>query len=264
MKRQEIIDKQLEYEREGKFNDELFGEDWSDCVPVTEKYPYIRKGFFTRLSIALKRLFIINPFMRKQNKVLHTQVDGKEHLKGIKSGIVTTNHINIFDSIAVKKALMPKRTKYVVAEFNIKNNFVFKMMQAEGILPVSKNHLAMKKFDEAIGYYLKHGQFVAICAEQSMWDMYQKPRPYKIGAFHYAVKYDVPIIPIFITFRPSGQFDEDGFEKQYFTVNILPPLYANKDLDPKAQMLDLKERNEQACKETYEKVYGKPLVYETK
>ena len=127
---------------------------------------------------------------------------------------------------------------------------------------MSKDHRVMRKFDEAIGYYLQHGQFVAMCPEQCMWEMYPKPRPYKIGAFHYAVKYDVPIVPMFITFRPSGQFDEDGFEKQYFTVNIMPPLYADKSLPIKQRELDLKERNERACKEKYEQVYCKELIYE--
>ena len=117
----------------------------------------------------------------------------------------------------------------------------------------------MRKFDEAVGYYLNKGQFVAISPEQAMWEMYDKPRPFKIGAFHYAVKYDVPVLPIFITFRPSGTYDAEGNEIKYFTVNIMPPLYANKELNPKEQAKDLMNRNYQACVDKYEEVYGKKL-----
>ena len=264
MTRAEIEARHLELEREGRFNDEPFGEDWTMSLPVTKRYPYIRRNPIRKLDIAWKRALIINPFIKKNTKALGVEVKGKEHLAGLKSAIVTTNHVHILDCIAVKHALLPKRTKYVVAEFNVMKGTLGRMMQAEGILPLSKDRQVMRKFDEAVGYYLNKGQFVAICPEQAMWEMYDKPRPFKIGAFHYAVKYDVPVLPIFITFRPSGTYDAEGNEIKHFTVNIMPPLYANKELNPKEQAKDLMKRNYQACVDKYEEVYGKKLVYETK
>ncbi len=262
---QNIKELMEEYEREGRFNEEVTPPDTSTSLPVTENYPYKRKGFFKKCDIFFKRLFIINPFINKNNKVLKTEIVGKENLKDIKSGIVTCNHVHIFDCLAIKKALKPKRAKFVVAEFNVKkDNIVHKMMQVEGILPLSRNIGVMRKFENAVEYYLNKGQFVAIYPEQCMWPMYEKPRPFKSGAFKYAVKYDVPVVPMFITFRPSGIFDENGNEQKYFTVNIMPPIYANKELTTKEQEIDLMQRNYEACKQKYEEVYNKKLEYLTK
>ncbi len=262
----EDITKLMEqYEREGRFNEELTPPDTSSSLPVTEDYPYIRKGALKQIDIFFKRLFIINPFINKNNKILQTLVVGKENLKGIKSGIVTCNHIHLFDCLAIKKALRPKKAKFVVAEFNVKaDNIVHKMMQVEGILPLSSSLKVMRKFEEAVKYYLDNGQFVAIYPEQCMWPMYEKPRPFKSGAFKYAVKYNVPIIPMFITFRSSGKFDENGVEQKYFTVNIMPPLYTNKELSIKEQTEDLMQRNYEVCKQKYEEVYTKKMEYLTK
>ena len=258
----ELID---QFEREGRFWEELTPPDTSASQPVTVDYPYIRKGFFKKCDIFFKRLFIINPFIRKNNKALKTIVVGKENLKGIKNGIVTSNHVHIFDCFAIKKALNPKRAKFVVAEFNVKtDNIVHKMMQVEGILPLSKNLSVMRKFDEAVEYYLQKNQFVAIYPEQCMWPMYEKPRPYKNGAFKYAVKHNVPVIPMFITFRNSGVFDKNGNEQKYFTVNVMPPLYPNHELSPKEQEHDLMKRNYEACVNKYEEVYNKKMEYLTK
>ncbi len=265
MSQQNIKETIEQFEREGRFWDEITPPDTSFSQPVTADYPYIRKGFFKKCDIFFKRLFIINPFIRKQNKNLKTVIVGKENLKGLKNGIVTSNHVHIFDCFAVKKALKPKRAKFVVADFNLRNdNIIHKMMQVEGILPLSKNLSAMRKFEEAFEFYLNKNQFVAIYPEQCLWPMYEKPRPFKNGAFKYAVKYNVPVIPMFITFRPSGVYDEKGIEQKYFTVNIMPPIYANTELSPKEQEFDLMKRNYEMCVKKYEEVYNKKMEYLTK
>jgi 1-acyl-sn-glycerol-3-phosphate acyltransferase len=89
-----------------------------------------------------------------------------------------------------------------------------------------------------------------------MWINYQKPRPMKEGAFSFATKYSVPVVPIFCTF----QKDRHGHMKK-LRINILPPIYPDETLkknERTAAMLEAAQAEWQAC---YEKAYGIPLTY---
>ena len=94
--------------------------------------------------------------------------------------------------------------------------------------------------------------------------MYEKPRPFKEGAFHYADKFDVPVIPTFITFRDSGKVDGEGLPIKYFTVHIMPPIYRDPSQNRAENVKTMMDKNYQMCKAKYEEVYGKPLVYNIK
>ena len=55
---------------------------------------------------------------------------------------------------------------------------------------------------------------ILIYPEQSMWYNYRKPKPLKVGAFSFAVKNNVPVLPIFITCE-----DTENFDRQTATLN---------------------------------------------
>ena len=258
----EHIEKYNEYEKCGKFNEDINPVDWSQCFPVTENFEYIPKSISVKFSNWVKKTFIISPFSWKQNKFIYkTKVVGRENLKGIKSAILTSNHIDIFDCLALKYATKKKKIKYVVAEYNNRKGFLGDMMRAQGILPLSKKLSVMKYFSNAVEHYLLHNHYVVFYPEQSMWYMYEKPRPLKDGAFHYAKKFNIPVIPVFITFRDGKKEDENGVKKKYLTVNILKPIYPNDQIIKNKDIERMKNENEKMCKECYENFYNKKLTY---
>lgn len=262
MTNKEHIEKSYQYEKLGKFNEDINPVDWNTCYPVTSSFPYVEKNIFKRFFTWCKNVFIINPFMKKQNKkVFKTEVIGYENLKGIKSAIITSNHFNIFDCLAIRYALKDNKIKYCVAEYNNKKGFLGNMMRAGGIMPLSANFNVQKNFNKAVNYYLSRGKKIVFYPEQAMWYMYEKPRPFKEGAFHFAVKNNVPIIPIFITFRKSGEFDSEGIEIKYLTVNIMKPLYPQENLSQKENIEFLKNKNYEMCKSKYEEFYNQKLEY---
>lgn len=262
MTNREHIEKYKKFEKQKKFNDEINPIDWNDCYPITKDFEYIPKSPWKKFTNFLKRKLIISPFARKiAKKERKTIVIGKENLKGVNSAIVTCNHVYIYDCLVLKHSLKPHKLKYCVAEFNNRKGFLGDMMRAEGILPLSKQYGALKNFSNAVEHYLLHDNYVVFYPEQSMWYMYDKPRPFKNGAFHYAVKFDVPIVPTFITYRHSGKFDKEGLEIKYFTLHILKPIYPQKNLTQAQNIQYLKEKNYEMCKQVYEQTYGKKLKY---
>lgn len=249
------------YERLGEFDRHIDPVDMSMALPVDENYPYLPKGML-KLKRELERVFYVNPFRKKANKnILHTEFYGRENLNGVTSAIITCNHVNKFDCLAVQQAARGRRVYVIGAPFNNMKGFMGEMMRAGGLLPLSDNMTAMKNLNKAISRLLSKGHMVACYPEQAMWWNYEKPRPFKDGAFSLAVINKVPVVPMFITFRPSGQFDENGIEIKYMSVHIMEPIYPDSAKSRRENVNGMRDRNYRMCCEKYEEIYGKKMQY---
>jgi 1-acyl-sn-glycerol-3-phosphate acyltransferase len=122
----------------------------------------------------------------------------------------------------------------------------------------------MVEFLKAIETILKRENFILIYPEQSLWWNYKKPKPLKPGSFKFAVKNNVPIIPIFITMQDSDIIGSDGFPVQEYIVNISEPIYQDENLTDKENIEYMKNKNFEIWKNIYEEFYGIPLEYTTK
>ena len=81
-----------------------------------------------------------------------------------------------------------------------------------------------------------------IFPEAAMWPYYNQLRPFKSGAFHFAITNNVPIIPYVLLFRKSKGFGKIVRKRPKITVVICKPIYANQSLDKKDQINDLCEK----------------------
>ena len=131
-------------------------------------------------------------------------------------------------------------------------------------LPISRNRKTMHKLMQAIDIFLKRGDKVLVYPEKALWWNYRKPRPFKIGAFKFAVSAGVPIIPMFITMEDTDKIGGDGFPIQAHTVHIGECLWPDENLSAKENMQMLLEKNYQFCVDTYEKFYNTKLKFNTK
>ncbi len=251
------------YERLGEFDRHVDPVDESMSLPVDENFPYIPKGVL-RLKYALERVFYVNTARKRINRdVLRTEVFGRENLVGIDSAIVTCNHVNKFDCLAVQYATEGHRTYVIGAKFNNMKGFLGEMMRAGGLLPLSDSMAAMKNFNRAVSTLLKKGNYVVCYPEQAMWWNYEKPRPFKDGAFSLAVMNGVPVIPMFITFRRSGEYDDNGIEIKYMSLHVMKPIFPQEGLSRRKNVELMREKNYRMCCEKYEEFYGKKLEFTT-
>ena len=115
----------------------------------------------------------------------------------------------------------------------------------------------------ATGTLLSEGHFVLIYPEQSMWWNYRKPKPLKTGAFFFAAKNKVPVVPCFITMEDSDIIGEDGFPVQEYTIHISEPIYPDAAKSSGKNTEEMMAKNYEVWKQIYETVYGLPLVYTT-
>ena len=270
--RVDILKKIEEYERDGRFDEDV-EDDPPSRMLMPDEIEYYKKGisqrFKTGIAFMAARRFVNQ--LIDDNKLIIKEIRGKENLRDLQSGaIITCNHFNAFDSFAIQLAYesadKSKRNFYrVIKEGNYTSfpGFYGFLMRNCNTLPLSSNVKTLKKFMEASDRLLKEENFILVYPEQSMWWNYRKPKPLKKGAFIMACRNNVPVVPCFITMRDTDIMGEDGFFVQEYTVHIEKPIYPDPDLSNAENVNILMEKNFELWKNIYEREYGEPLTYIT-
>ena len=270
--RVEILQKIEEYERAGRFD-----EDVEDDPPSRELLPdeidYFRRSrrekLKTKFAFMIARRFVNN--LIEEKKLIIKEIKGIENFNSLKGGaVITCNHFNAFDSFAIQLAYEASdktdRNFYrVIKEGNYTSfpGFYGFLMRHCNTLPLSSNMRTLTKFMEATNELLREGNFVLVYPEQSMWWNYRKPKPLKTGAYVIAARNNVPVLPCFITMSDSDVLGEDGFYVQEYTIHIGEPIYPDRALSYRARVEDMLEKNFDTWRGIYEREYGIPLEYTT-
>ena len=265
-----ILQKIKEYERAGRFDEDV-ENDPPAPVLMPDDINYLNRGIRekAKTKVAFRLAHRLVDGLIKDRKLIIKEIRGIENFRNLNSGaLITCNHFNAFDSFAIQLAYeaadQPKRTFYrVIREGNYTNfpGFYGFLMRHCNTLPLSSNLETMKKFFDATITLLKKGNFVLVYPEQSMWWNYRKPKPLKRGAFVFACKADVPVLPCFITMKDSEQLDDTGFPIQEYTIHIPEPIYPDHSLSYRDRIEDLMQRNSDIWREIYEREYQTKLQY---
>ncbi len=265
-----ILQKIKEYERAGRFDEDV-ENDPPAPVLMPDDINYLNRGIRekAKTKVAFKLAHRLVDGLIKDRKLIIKEIRGIENFRNLSSGaLITCNHFNAFDSFAIQLAYeaadQPKRTFYrVIREGNYTNfpGFYGFLMRHCNTLPLSSNLETMKKFFDATITLLKEGNFVLVYPEQSMWWNYRKPKPLKRGAYVFACKADVPVLPCFITMKDSEVLDDTGFPIQEYTIHIPEPIYPDHNLTYRERVEDLMQRNSDIWREIYEREYQTKLSY---
>lgn len=264
-----VLRKIAEYEKQGLWDKDV-EDDPETIVLMPDKVDYLGKKLSSKIKTRFANRAAVKFYetqIKNGNFIIKDNV-GLENFRAVKGGaILTCNHFNAFDNYAVYRAIrhdVKKGRLYrVIREGNFTNykglyGFLFRNCNT---LPLSSNMQTMRKFFNAVSELLARGEKILVYPEQGMWWNYRKPRPMKNGAFSFAVKNNVPVIPAFITMEDTDKLDADGFKIQAYTVHFLPAIYPKPELSDKENIEYMKNTNYKVWKELYEKTYGIPLTY---
>lgn len=249
--------------------------DDPETIPLDpDKVDYLREKLSSKIKSKVMTKYgehMVKKLL-KEKKLIIKDVVGMENMQEVKSGaIITCNHFNPFDCFTVELIFRysgqskNKKIFKIIREGNYTNfkgiyGFFFRNCDT---LPLGSTKKAMTCILKAVDKILKRGDFVLIYPEQSMWWDYKQPKPFRNGAFNFAVKSNVPVIPTFITFNDSDVIGEDGNAVQEYTVHIGKPIYKDENLSSKENINRMRDLNYKFWKETYENVYGVPVKYKT-
>ncbi len=265
-----VLARIAEYEKAGRFNDDVEEDD--PAIPIQPgdvDYTIRKPSSKVKTAVAnfLGRAFFEN--MIRKNRLIIKDVQGLEHATAVEGGaIVTCNHFHLSDNYVVYRTIRPALLKHhylykVIKESNYTN---FKgpvriMMRHANTLPLSENLSTMKEFYAGMQTLLARGEKILIYPEQAMWFNYRKPRPLKPGAFRFAAKFGVPVIPVFIGMKDSVETDEAGFPVQELYVRYLPAICPDPGRRVSENAQAMMERNYRLWVDAYEAFYGEKLSY---
>lgn len=226
--------------------------------------------FYHSLSKKIKRILarrIVNNYTKFFNG--DTEILGIDKLKDIKGGaIITCNHFNVMDSTIIRKLMMDlkreKKLAIVIEESNIFLPGKFNLLTNNcNTIPLSSSRLYMKnKFYPAMKKRLNDGDWILIYPEEEMWFNYKKPRPLKPGAYHFSIKYNVPIISCFIEMREKDEYDDNGFRKIKFILHIMGVINPEENSSNQGLKEKLMNEDYNLKVKAFEEAYGKKLNYD--
>lgn len=190
------------------------------------------------------------------------RVKGRKKLKKIGACITTSNHVGYLDAVLTLRATGMQSRHIVVAPHNCKSTVGGKILSAAGVIPLPVNFKGLRSFNDMMDHTAqKKRAKIHFYAEKSMWIGYKKPRPYKDGAFYYAERLGVPVVPMLYCFK-----DPKGLRKLLHlpkaVIKIGDPIYVNAELPPRERKADLAKRTYQAAAQMYQDFYGISLVYD--
>lgn len=244
----------------------MFDVDINDDPPTfelkPEKIDYLRKKWTNKLKRNCANFFAsryIENLIKKKQLIIN-DITGLDNLKNLPTGaVLTCNHFSWMDNFCMQKVFEKVQKKgqkmwKVIREGNYTNppclKFFFRHCNT---FPLSSNLATMKKFVSATREALQNGDYILIYPEESLWPDYQKPKPLKDGAYKFAVKNNVPVVPIFITFEKDSTSG--------YTIHVLPPIYKDDNKSYKENVQEMQQKNYDMWVEVYEKVYDKKLEY---
>jgi len=177
------------------------------------------------------------------------RVEGRDRLrknrKLLSNGFLTvSNHVSRWDMITVLHALRFRRARIPMYSlpFRGKDHFVMKYI---GGLPIPENRGGLRKFNNTLDEISGQGKWIHIFPESCSWKFYSPLRPFKTGSFNIAYKYDYPVVPLMISFRPrTGWRRLFCKDEPLVTVHVGNPIIPDKNSPRKADVIRM-------CTETH-------------
>lgn len=267
--REQAIENIRKAAQEGRFNDKTEPFD-PQMSPEELKAAILR--YVDRLgspSFKLKNLAartIVDIWRRKWSDGINSVV-GMEKLDSVKGGaFITSNHFNPFDNGVLRRMTLDagRGRLWAVSQGG---NFVmpglngFVLRNIDVIPLIGEPSYMNGPFHEQMQRRLDEGKFILIYPEQEMWFNYRKPRPGKRGAFLFAARYNVPVVPCFVEMQDLPQTVSEGFRDVRLVVHILDPLWPDPGKTERQNSFDLCQADYRAKVEAYENIYGKKLDY---
>lgn len=239
----------------------LIINSWKFCqTNIDENYQYIKKDPIFNLCSNILYYGIAFPILSILFKIIYDlKIEGKENINKIKNGAISiSNHVLYLDCAMIGIAFGKKKIYFTTLEDNFKIPVVRRLIKLLRAIPIPKTIENKKYFMKAIDQSLQEENVIHFYPEGVLVNYSEKIRNFKNGAFDFAVKNKVDIIPIIFKFRNPKGLRKIFKRKKDVTLKILEPikyeeLVANTERE-KIEILKQKTKNEM-IKEKNKSIY---------
>lgn len=191
-------------------------------------YPFLDKSFKHRLMSNLIYIGMVVIVFPLQKIRYGLKVKGRKNLrknrKLFKNGALTvSNHIYRWDFPAVFQATHRKMwypARAVQVESKDKN-----LIRYTGGIPIPETLGGLRGFNKAFDELHEKKKWIHVFPEACRWEFYEPIRPFIIGAFKMAYKYEIPVIPLVFSYRePKGIYKLFKVKHPLLTITIGEPI----------------------------------------
>ena len=211
-------------------------------------YPYIDRsaGFkFKQFWVRLLLNIIVFPMCPAYMGLrIKNRKNLKKYKDQLKDGAITvSNHIHMWDYIAIMKAIRHRKPHVIVWAPNVRGESGTLVRMVGGV-PIPDGDLAGKvAFNKAIEDSLARKEFLQVYAEGSMWECYPYIRPFKLGAASLACRCHKPILPIGFSFRKPSWIRKNIFKQEVaVTLTMGAPIFPDENMPEQERRVDLTTR----------------------
>ena len=189
--------------------------------PVDANYPYFDESLANRCRIFCGYAIVLRIFgwVLRLKYGLRWKIEGEDTWRRSSCGvrrwmkqfdlsrgaITISNHCYRHDCASVLTtfhAAPRTRIPMFAPNFRTKDQIFLRIIGGIPIPEPEEGLSAMKAFNAAFDEYNQRGYWFHIFPEAKRWDWYKPLRPFQKGAFTMAYKYNKPIIPFAVTYRP--------------------------------------------------------------
>lgn len=222
-----------------------------------DTYPFIEDTLSFKLQRALAYFLVFGPFYLVNKLKFGVRTEGRKNLfkyrKHFRNGIVSvSNHCYRWDGMAIAEA-MHHRLWIPMLPDHFEGPDWWYLKYFGGIPLPDGSFGAQKKFNGAFDVHNSRREWIHVFPEARNWNYYKPVRPFKKGAFTMAYKYNVPILPIGLTYRERTGIHK-FFAKQeipLITVKIGEPIFPDVTKSRKSETDRLlQEAHTAVCKLT--------------
>lgn len=202
-------------------------------IVFDENYPYVDNSRAARRKRSLFRIATVAIGFPACAIRLNLRVKGKENLKKnkelLKNGVISiSNHIHMWDYLAIMKTVAPFRTSILSWAPNINGENGTLIRLTGGIPLPTDNARGSFACVKAVKKLIQDGGWLHIYPEGCMWECYQPIRPFKTGAAYYSLSTGKPILPMAFSYRENGFFRKLLKCKPSLTLTIGEPIFPEK------------------------------------
>lgn len=222
------------------------------------------RRFFRRILRFLILLFFTPAFWLKYR----LRVENKKVLKKIKKSgaIMVGNHCHMLDAMFFAMKVAPRMNWITSRPENFQIPVAGGILKTVGAIPIPYDIKGMRLFFEVVDERLQKKQMLTFFPEGSMWPYYRSLRPFKNGAFRFAARNNVPVLPAVTVMRIKHVSKTKKKHRMRFV--FLDPVYPDPALSVAESAEAMKQAAYEAMKQRIEAerekdIYTKKYTKET-
>ncbi|MBQ4553702.1 MAG: 1-acyl-sn-glycerol-3-phosphate acyltransferase [Spirochaetaceae bacterium] len=215
-------------------------------IKIDSDYPFLSKKLKDRLWNGFVYFVIFTLVFPLQKIRYGLKIKGRKNFtknrKHFKNGGMTvSNHVYRWDFLACLQAVKFRRMWFPARALQLSGSDA-NLIKGAGGIPIPDSIAAMRGFNEAFDTLHAKKKWIHVFPEGFRWDFYQPIRPFLKGAFTMAVKYNIPVLPIAISYRePTGIYKLLKVKHPLITVSVGTPIFPSEELSKKENIFKLRE-----------------------